>query len=931
MKFKLTLIMLLFLVSFSFSQKLYFEVIESSSSTYGTIGSYNRLTDITAVEEDISNVFAKSEGWEMLGIDNNIYYYQITDTTSNNYGQINTWDGANRVNYGSINDIFTTPKIWTLSGVDNSVLYFQVKDQTNSQYGQIDMWDGFTRINYGGLKDIVAFPKYWTMTGVDEGFVYIQWINDDDNYGLLNSWDGTTRATNERLSNIYDDFKNWTMAGITTPIASTSEFINSIKKIKNHISGGTQLSASELKDENTIINENIKALENDVASIEIAFELVELYENTNGALFTTSTTSSGFSRTALGMDLEFVLLAVQQGIIDYSYTTSNIDSYPELFENKLFKTSSYFPGAVAPPANATASRDISIKATQTPSWGSLDIYETMPARRPTGCYLAPGSVATITVPPQLIGKGYSVRVGAQSWDLKKKSTIKRMDRVSLVYPIDAVSIKVANPLGGGIYIEVPYKADDGIITINIANAVRSPFFSATSHNKTTLSEWQQTERLNPGPWTDFETDKFMMQVPTSWIYAYDDPITLMADWDESMDAISELLGRQLVRAKTALYLQVDVILRGDANYPGYPQSNTPYNPNSNYDGNYQHWILKGPQFADDIVFHEMGHAHAFTKFPGESEAAVNFLYIAVQNKKFGMDLDTAFMKSFGRSLNVQLDDAAEMWMVTENFRNGNPMNISNVAGDEMKYQHRGYGKYVEIVNLFGWDPLDDFWYSVSEDFEKGITYPINSDPIDSRMLRMSRAAKLDLRPLIHFWGTHPENFDELEKSIKEEELAPSALIYDRLQYYKTIIPMDNDEFQAHAYERYPNGIGVGASPLYGEGWYYTWLLQYNEIHGSAAQVALQDIIDLYFPDGRPVEDETGVIKDQNQINGPKLDLNNASYIEIYKLNGEVVYSGVNHVDAIDSAKDNLSIRDVLIVRLLDANKQFLGLYLEMNK
>ncbi len=63
--------------------------------------------------------------------------------------------------------------------------------------------------------------------------------------------------------------------------------------------------------------------------------------------------------------------------------------------------------------------------------------------------------------------------------------------------------------------------------------------------------------------------------------------------------------------------------------------------------------------------------------------------------------------------------------------------------------------------------------------------------------------------------------------------------------------MDNEDFAKHAKTIYPEGIKKGGNPLYGKGWYYTWLPKYDESHGVAAQAALQEIIDIYFPDGRP--------------------------------------------------------------------------------
>jgi hypothetical protein len=107
---------------------------------------------------------------------------------------------------------------------------------------------------------------------------------------------------------------------------------------------------------------------------------------------------------------------------------------------------------------------------------------------------------------------------------------------------------------------VPYQADLGVQTVEISNVVKAPYFSATSIKHTTLQEWTDTERLHPGPWADFESDKFMMTLPTSWIYSYADPVTQMQDWDIAMDAVSELLGYlppHNVRNLPVLYVEPD--------------------------------------------------------------------------------------------------------------------------------------------------------------------------------------------------------------------------------------------------------------------------------------------------------------------------------------------------------------------------------------
>ncbi len=596
------------------------------------------------------------------------------------------------------------------------------------------------------------------------------------------------------------------------------------------------------------IQNELDHLEKNSSLLKEAFELIEDYERKMGPLFMTPKTKNGFPREPKsGMELEYSIFAVQQGILDHAYTPDNLKKYRKLFEGALFETSTYFPGEVAPPKDPKKIYTMTINASQPEAWGSPVAGRDAPARRPTGCYLAPGCVAEVAVPRSLVGKGYSIRVGAHSWDLKKKPKVKRLDRVSLVYPITEPRTLIANPLGGGIYIEVPYEADAGVVEIQMRNVVRSPFFSAKSFDQTSFSDWKQERKLK-APWADFETDKFMMQVPSAWIQDLDDPETLMADWDKAMDAISELFGRPVERSKHVLYMQADVIMRGSANFPGYPQSNTPYNPHKPEQCRHK-WMIEGPQKGTAIVFHEMGHSAFISKFRGEVEALVNLPYVAIQNRKFGVSLDEAFGGSLSGFKHLTLDEVAAMWVVTENFRKGKEMNHTNRPGDEMKYQHRGYGKYVEIANLFGWDALSRFWRMDHEKYKEGDKVPQNNDPVDDRILRLSKAAGADLTPLIHFWGIQPKNPQALARAIKKEGLKPSPQILERLEHYKSVIPMNNTEFRAHSKRVYPNGLKNPKNPLYGTGWYKAQLPKYDEACGEAAQTALQDIIDCYFGKG----------------------------------------------------------------------------------
>lgn len=631
--------------------------------------------------------------------------------------------------------------------------------------------------------------------------------------------------------------------------SARADLTSAMSKLKDHITGTNTLGISAINTQGGEVLSNRWQVGNNFANITQALDLVNIYESTEGPLFQNSV-GSNFSRTdtsSVDKALALAMLKVYQAIIEDVYTASNLANRRHLLEGFKFMSADYFPGAVTPPSDPDAVYSVQINASQPKAWGYPVDFQTLPARRPTGAYLAPGSIATVTVPQALVNQGFKVRVGAHVADLSAKSSVKRIDRVSRLFSITSTETLVANPLGGGIYIEVPYEKEKGLVTIEIKNTVRSPFYSNTSARQTTLAQWRSTERNHPGPWADFESDKFMMNVPTGWIYSYSNPVLRMGEWDDAMDAVSELQGLPLVRPKTVLYCQIDVSLDVAVYSPGYPQSNDWYSPNNSVNGNQNHDLLNGPKFCQHILFHELGHAIAINKFAGETESLVNLLYVAVHHRKFGVSLD----ESFGRSLNRQYGKAmtrkhaALNWVVTDKFRNGEAMN-----GNDMKYQHRGHGKYVDIAGLFGWEALGDFWHSVAVDYENGITYSKNSDPPDSRILRMSIAAGVDLTPLIYFWGRHPNNAANLKSSIAAAGLAPSAQIYDRLVYYQSVVPMNAAQFRTH-----DNAVHNLVS-VQEQDWYTTMRTGWTQALGEASVARIQEIIDEYFPDGRPVVDLT---------------------------------------------------------------------------
>lgn len=633
---------------------------------------------------------------------------------------------------------------------------------------------------------------------------------------------------------------------VKTPSAKLAKAFSILKE---HIKGNKVLNAAEIMVQDSVIQANISAIGIKKEIITQAFDLVSNYEDIIGPLFNKKEGRIMLPReTVAGEEIHYALFYIMDAITR-SYSSAKLEEFSDLFNGAMFKTSEYFPGKVDPPADPFNVYSIKVNASQTPNWGTpIYFHRDAYSRRPTGAYVAPGTIVKIKVPASVINKGYTIRVGTHFWDLKYRNRIARLDRATIIYPVIKETITVGSPLGGNIYFEVPEGLDGGEITLEITGAVRSPYFSIKQSHKTTLEEWRNIERHHPGAWADFESDKFLMQVPTSWIYDYDDPETMLKNYDIAMDAISDLLGKPRKQGTHIMFRQVDVIMKAGVHAPGYPMVNVTYDPGEETNGKGTQSVFLSPPYQPWVIFHELGHSHFPSFFVDEIESIVNLLHVAVANDGFGMELDSALGCSIEGRYDVTLDDAAKFLMVTEPFRKNQPLNMNR-----MSYQHRGHAKYVDVVRLFGWDALGRMYKKINEEYNRGLIINKTHHPTDDRILRMSVEAGVDLRPLLHFWGRPPIDNKSLGDSLKHAGLPASKRIYDALEHYKTIIPKNLNEGRELAKFMFPK---EGHPSHSGHDLERDLAFVYDEWNESYAKEALDQIEriqKLYYRNGCPKE------------------------------------------------------------------------------
>lgn len=113
----------------------------------------------------------------------------------------------------------------------------------------------------------------------------------------------------------------------------------------------------------------------------------------------------------------------------------------------------------------------------------------------TGCYLAAGGCAQITV-VEGNPSGWEVRVGSHTDDLTTMDEIRRWPQLSVAVKLKK-SVSLTSAFGGLIYVESP--KGNSSIRIKIESVLEAPYFDL--NRPETVSNWT-TNRKAPGLWAE---------------------------------------------------------------------------------------------------------------------------------------------------------------------------------------------------------------------------------------------------------------------------------------------------------------------------------------------------------------------------------------------------------------------------------------------
>ena len=118
---------------------------------------------------------------------------------------------------------------------------------------------------------------------------------------------------------------------------------------------------------------------------------------------------------------------------------------------------------------------------------------------------------------------------------------RRKNRFSL----DTQVVQIANPFGGGLYIEVPDGAALGQVSIEVHGAVEMPTYAVEEHLGLNHSVDQFLRGINEAhvPYFELIGRRFNFTHPNRFGALYSDPQAVLAKMDSAFDAIDVMTGR----------------------------------------------------------------------------------------------------------------------------------------------------------------------------------------------------------------------------------------------------------------------------------------------------------------------------------------------------------------------------------------------------
>ena len=389
-----------------------------------------------------------------------------------------------------------------------------------------------------------------------------------------------------------------------------------------------------------------------------------------------------------------------------------------------------FPGAVP---------DSAPRLTQ-----KITLSTTIPGWRSTALYAAPGETVTVRVLSEPI-EGLTAQIGA--WlDPQDFDDRHRMPRAHIRVPMTTPQTKIASPIGGPLYIDLPTTlTPDQSVTLEISGVIEMPRFRL---DHTDLKDWQDRIRTLPAPWAELESDELVFTIPAKDIRNLDRPDLVMQHWDRVHQAMQDLEPRSPRHWPDRQYRYV-AEKKLSWGYMYCPSDAPIVIPTTAAHSmvNLENFDNQGPNELWGH-YHEMGHSHQnpMWTFAGTGEVTVNIFTVLALNTVNNYPLDFEGMRT---------TPAKALATMIKHYEADAPY-------DQWKSDpFLALQTYALLWHQFGWDAFRQT-FRAYDDLKPHEQPKNDQEKRDQFVLRMSKAVGHNLYPYFTAWGV------PISKAVEEE-------------------------------------------------------------------------------------------------------------------------------------------------------------------
>lgn len=260
----------------------------------------------------------------------------------------------------------------------------------------------------------------------------------------------------------------------------------------------------------------------------------------------------------------------------------------------------------------------------------------------TGLYAPPGAEISCSLSGAPKESSLGIRIGSHTDSLHKLDAWRRVPEITVQVPADRGRVKLVNPMGGLVYVNVGKRSKRGrTFKVQISGATPAPLFIL---GVTTPEQWAAQLENCKAPWGEIRMPRLVMTMPVEQLKRCPDVQKVAEFLQKNMALQDWIMGWDTKpdRLHHPMRFVVDRQISAGAGHSGYPAMATTDWTNSIASGA----IVNSGSWG---LWHELGHNHQAPPFTmeGQTEVSVNIFSMLCEVMGTGKNYESCWGGGMG--------------------------------------------------------------------------------------------------------------------------------------------------------------------------------------------------------------------------------------------------------------------------------------------